>query len=98
MVVIIYAYTGVLTSLLAAPKFEPTVESVEELVTRGNFRLTIEKKVILTLDFLVSCSSFTDLLTCDKKNYLGILSKLFLNFNLKFLIKHNRTQFQDLRK
>lgn len=67
MVVIIYAYTGVLTSLLADPRFEPTMESVEELVTRGNFRLTIEKKTILTQDFLVSCSVFIYLLIYEIK-------------------------------
>ena len=54
MIVIIYAYTGVLTSILAIPKLERTVESIADLVARGTFPLTMEKNVMLTRDFLVS--------------------------------------------
>ena len=54
MVVIVNSYSGVLTSLLAIPKLEPTIESVEDLVASEQYKLTIEKDVILTRDFLVS--------------------------------------------
>lgn len=62
MVVFIYAYTGVLTSILSVPKLEPIINSVEELATKSQFKLTIEKNAALTSDFLVSFhSTFTRL-------------------------------------
>lgn len=54
MVVIAYAYAGVLTSLLAAPKLEPTVETFDQVVTGGMLRpVTVEKSGILTNILLV---------------------------------------------
>ena len=53
MVVIIYAYSGLLTGLLVTPKFEPIVESIDDLVAGGKFLLTEEKNAFITRDFLV---------------------------------------------
>ena len=53
MVVITYAYTGVLTSMLASPKLEPTVDSLDELVKGEKFRLTLEKKTFFSIQALV---------------------------------------------
>ena len=59
MVVLVYAYTGVLTSLLATPKLEPTVNTWEELAYGGKLRLTTEieykKYYFVTFYFLSNC-------------------------------------------
>ncbi len=53
MVVIVFAYTGVLTSLLSVPKLEPTVNTVENLANDGKLRMTIEKKTLNGRELLV---------------------------------------------
>lgn len=43
MVVLVYAYTGVFTSILTVIKFEPTITRFEELANSNRFKLTIDK-------------------------------------------------------
>ena len=54
MVVVVYAYTGLMTSMLATPKLEPIVTSLDDLVERGNLRVTAEKVAMLTNEYLVN--------------------------------------------
>ncbi len=58
MVVLIFAYSGVLTSLLSVPKLEPTVNTLEDLVKGGQLRITIEKNVHMSREFLVNYQDF----------------------------------------
>ena len=53
MVVLVNAYSGVLTSFMTVPKFEKTVESLEDLSTCGRLRLTIENNSFVATSFLV---------------------------------------------
>ena len=53
MVVIDYAYTGVLTSFMTVPKYEKIVETLEELAKGDRLRLTIEMRSFMTTDVLV---------------------------------------------
>jgi len=55
MLVLILAYSGVLTSLLSVPKLEPTVNTLEDLVKGGQLRITLEKNVHMSRELLVSC-------------------------------------------
>ena len=56
MVVLVFAYTGVLTSLLCVPKLEPIFNTVEDLAEGGKLRITIEKNIQLHREFLVGYS------------------------------------------
>lgn len=47
MVVLVYAYTGVLTAMLTVPVLDPTVKSLREVATSGRYRLIIEKSLLL---------------------------------------------------
>ena len=58
MIVVIYAYSGVLTSLLAVQKLEPTVDTLDQLVAGGKFQLTMEKNSQLTNIVLVNYSLY----------------------------------------
>ena len=40
MIVITNGYSGVLTSMLASPKLEPTVDSLDEWIAGGKFGIT----------------------------------------------------------
>lgn len=53
MVVLVYAYTGVFTSIMAVPKLEPTINSFEELVKSTRFKLTMEKQTEQTGQIMV---------------------------------------------
>ncbi len=53
MVVLVFAYSGVLTSLLTVPKLEPIVNTVEELIESGKLRITIERNIQISREFLV---------------------------------------------
>jgi len=53
MVVMIYAYTGVLTSLLTVPKLEPIDFTLEEVVLHNKFCVTQERNTPLSRGFLV---------------------------------------------
>ncbi len=53
MVVLVFAYTGVLTSLLSVPKLEPIVNTVDDLAEGGKLRITIEKNTQTSREFLV---------------------------------------------
>lgn len=55
---ILFAYSGVLTSLLTITKLEPTVDTLEELANAKNLCLTIEKDVLIAKQFMVKCSCF----------------------------------------
>lgn len=52
MIVLVYAYTGVMTSLLTIPKWEPIVKDFEDVVTQGKFLCT-DKGTSLSSLFLV---------------------------------------------
>ena len=53
MVVMVYGYTGLLTSLLTVPKFEPIITRLEELASSNRFRVTRDYNTELTNRFLV---------------------------------------------
>ncbi len=53
MVVLINAYSGVLTSLLTVPKLEPIANTVKELVSSDELRFTTEKNAGYAIRFLV---------------------------------------------
>ena len=54
MIVLINAYTGVLTSLLTVPKLKPIPQSLEELAAMKDYRVTINKNHLLAIAFLVN--------------------------------------------
>jgi len=53
MIVIINAYTGVLTSLMVAPTLKPIPQSLQELAEMKEYKVTIQKNQILADAFLV---------------------------------------------
>ena len=53
MVVLINAYSGVLTSLLTVPKLQPIAKTLEEVAEKNVLRLTIEKNTYFSEMFLV---------------------------------------------
>ena len=54
MVVIINAYSGVKTSMMAVPHYEPIFNSLEQVVaTNGRVRITTETAAVITNHFLV---------------------------------------------
>ncbi len=53
MVVLVYAYQGVLMSILSVPKLKPTVDTWEQLAQQHKFKLTIERSSTLTQLFMV---------------------------------------------
>lgn len=53
MIVLINAYTGVLTSLLTVPKLKPIPQSLEDLAAMKDYRVTINKNHLLAIAFLV---------------------------------------------
>ena len=58
MVVLVYAYQGVLMSYFSAPKLKPTVDTWEQLVAQHEYKLTIETMSSLTQLILVTISFF----------------------------------------
>ena len=61
MVVIAYAYTGVLTSIMAVPQLEPIIQNLDELAKSNRFRVTKERGLLMTNQFLVSLFLFINL-------------------------------------
>ena len=53
MVVLVNAFFGVFTSLMAVPMLEPTVDTLDEVVANGQFKVTMEKGTTLASTFLV---------------------------------------------
>lgn len=53
MVVLVYAYTGVFTSILAVPKLEPVINSFSELAKSRRFKLTMDMGTLQTEQILV---------------------------------------------
>ena len=71
MVVLVNAYSGVLTSLLTVPKLEPIVNTLQELVERedlGFGGVTIEIDSMVTKELLVNMSNFLIFLIVWKHN------------------------------
>jgi len=54
MVVVINAYTGVLTSLMSVPKLKSIPQSLKELAEMKEYKPTIQKNQILAEAFLVN--------------------------------------------
>lgn len=54
MVVIINAYTGVLTAILSIPKLEKTIETMDELANSTRFKITKEVDNFMTIQLLVN--------------------------------------------
>ncbi len=52
MLVLIYAYTGVMTSLLTVPKLQPIVQTLEETVQKNRL-VTMERDRTLSRTFMV---------------------------------------------
>ncbi len=76
MVVLVNAYSGVLTSLLTVPKLEPIVNTLQELVERedlGFGGVTIEKDSSRVIkEVLVNIKSILPLKYIKCKNQVGI--------------------------
>lgn len=53
MIVLVNAYTGVLTAILTVPILEPTVKTLEELALTQRYRLTVEKKLLMATQIMV---------------------------------------------
>lgn len=53
MVVIVYAYTGVLTAYLTVSKLEPTVDTIEQLASSNRYRITMERSTLLSKQIMV---------------------------------------------
>lgn len=53
MVVLVNAYSGVLTSLLTVPKLEPIARTLKEVVESDTLRVTVERASIFAINFLV---------------------------------------------
>jgi len=53
MLVLVYAYQGVLMSIFSVPKLKPTVDTWEQLAEQHKLKLTIEKSNTLTQLILV---------------------------------------------
>lgn len=62
MIVLVYAYAGVLTSVLAVPKLEPTMETLEQVIERNQSQITIERNSVLTKQFMVDFIHIIELL------------------------------------
>lgn len=91
MVVIIYAYTGVLTALLSIPKLEKTIETLEELASSSRFKLTIESHSFMTSQLLVHKSyvrflnfhlyeEFLNEIEWNRKLHRGLTKCLGINY------------------
>ncbi len=57
MVVLINAYTGVLTSYMTVPKLKPIPQSLEQLATMKEYKVTVIKDSVLANSFLVRIDS-----------------------------------------
>ena len=80
MIVLVYAYQGVLMSILSVPKLKPTVNTLEELVEQHKLRLTIERSSTLTQLFLVYGLGNCIIITLLRKiKFLGFLGGEFGN-------------------
>jgi len=53
MVVLVNAYSGVLTSLLTVPKLEPIARTLKEVVESNTLRVTVERASVFAINFLV---------------------------------------------
>ena len=53
MVVLINAYSGVLTSLLTIPKLNPIANTMKEVTESKELRVTVEKNLPMSKKFLV---------------------------------------------
>lgn len=51
--ILLMAYSGVLTSLLTINKLEPPIDTLEQLKDSSNLRLTIEEDMFMTKQFMV---------------------------------------------
>lgn len=51
--VILFAYCGVLTSLLTVPKFEPTIDTFDDVIKTSDLRITIEADFFVLKQFMV---------------------------------------------
>ncbi len=54
MVVLVNAYSGVLTSLLTVPKLEPIASTLKEVADSDTLRVTLERASMFAISFLVS--------------------------------------------
>jgi len=79
MIVIINAYTGVLTSLMVVPKLKPIPQSLQELAEMKEYKVTIQKNQILADAFLV----------CLKYNILHS----YIIYFLLYLYNHHHFSF-----
>lgn len=52
--IILFAFSGILTTMLTIPRFESRIDTFDELVEDGRMRLTIEEDVVFAKQFLVA--------------------------------------------
>ena len=53
MVVMVNAYSGVLTAMLTIPKLEPTVNTLDELAVSPRFKITKAIHSVMTTQIMV---------------------------------------------
>lgn len=58
MLVLANAYSGCLTSFMAAQKFETLPKSLGDFVAMKRYKISMEKNTLLTGLFLVECKLF----------------------------------------
>lgn len=54
MVVMVYAYTGVLTAVLSVPKLKPIFNTFEDVIATNRLEITIETHGLLPEQILAS--------------------------------------------
>lgn len=52
-VVIVNGYASVMAALLAVPKLEPTIDTLDQWVSSNRFKITLEKGTLLTEQIMV---------------------------------------------
>ena len=57
-IVIVYSYTGKLTSYLTVPKLRPIPNSFEELAQNENYKLAVQANTVLAQSILVRYHAF----------------------------------------
>ena len=98
-IVIVYSYTGKLTSYLTVPKLRPIPNSFEELAKNENYKLAVQANTVLAKSILVRCHTFFHDISCfmlrvslkmpnqdAKSNSFRILGD-FLRANPKYLFQ-----------
>lgn len=77
MIVLVYAFSGVLTAILSVPKLTPTADSFEQVLTRKDLQVTIERNSLLTQQLMVNSISPRSMSGCF---FSGMFISLYVNY------------------